>query len=256
MTNPQGKPLHTFIAVRDGIKNRRAETLTAAHRTSEKSDLYEGHTRTYRPKNDDGDQLPDENKNVQFNADTALNQLVVAVSDHWNLTASVDTGNQYARADVVVEQPDGTSRVVLEDVPATFLLFLARELDDVYKFIKSLPTLDPGARWHYDEAVAAYVSDPIESYRTQKTLRNHVLYEATERHPAQVQTFTEDKVVGYWTHTRRSGALSLERKTLLLQRVNALKVAVSEARERANQVDVAPRHVARAVFDYLMEEDR
>jgi hypothetical protein len=247
--------LHTIVALRDGIKTRKTRALTDAHRLSTKPEVYEGLTRTYRPKDEDGDRLPEENKNVQVNADTMLNQLVQAVSRDWNLVATMDTGNQGAFADVSVPIGTGDERmVILRDVPATHLLFLARELDDVYKFVDSLPTLDPAQRWRYDQNVAANVTEPVDTHRTVKVLQNHVLYEATDRHPAQVQTFTSDVVVGYWTLVRRSGALPLERKHLLLQRIDTLRLAVKEARERANEVEVTDVEVARPIFDYLLGE--
>jgi hypothetical protein len=252
------KPLHTFVALRDGVKNRKTENVSAAHHVAVKTDLYEGMTRTYRPKNEDGDQLPEENKNIQVNADTALNAFVDAVSRDWNLMGTVDAGNQLARADLVVPTGETTTtgepitRVVLRDVPATFLLYLARELDDVYTYVKKMPTLDPSVNWTYDEAVAAYVAAPVTTHRTKKVLKNHVLYEATDRHPAQVQTFTDDVVDGFWTLIRRSGALPLERKAQLLQRIDMLRLAVKEARERANTVEVEDVDVARPIFDYLL----
>jgi hypothetical protein len=252
------KPLHTFVALRDGTKNRKREGLTALHRDAGRPNLYEGLTRTYQPRADDGDRLPPENQNVQLNADTALNGLVRAVERDWNLMATVEHGNQFARADVVVPTDRTTTdgepvyRTVLRDAPAAYLLFLARELDDVYTFVKGLPTLDPGVSWTYDEAVAAYVSEPVVTFRSKKVLRNHVKAEATDRHPAQVEVFSEDVPVGDWTTVRRSGALPLERKNALLQRVDALRAAVREARERANTVDVGDVEVARPVFDFLL----
>lgn len=254
------KGLHTFIALRDGVKGESHEKLTAVHRASTKRELYEGLTRTYRPKLEDGDQLPSENKNVQLTSADVLTGLVDAVARRWNLTATVDAGNQEAVADVVVPTGEVTPsgepvvRRLLTNVPSTFLLYLARELDDIHKFVKELPTLDPGVAWRYDESVDAHVSDPVETHRTQKVMRNHVLYEATDRHPAQVQTFTEDVVVGYWTSVRRSTALPQERKTELLRRVQTLRLAVKEARERANLTQVDDVEVARQVFDYLLGE--
>ena len=255
------KPLHTFIALRDGVKNKHKTALTAAHRQSTQANLYEGLVRTYQPKDDDGDQLPSENQNVQVNGDTSLNALVDAVARDWDLMAAIDAGNQTARADVEVLTGELTPagepvyRAVLRNVPVQNLLYLARELDDVYTFVSKLPTLDPGVNWEYDESVAAFVAEPVRTHRTKKVMKNHVLYPATDRHPAQVQTFTEDEVVGYWTLIRRSGALPLERKARLLQRVDALRVAVREARERAATVEVADVAVARPIFDYLLGGD-
>lgn len=253
--------LHTRVALRDGVKTRKGKDLTTAHRDAAKPDLYEGFTRSYRPKDEDGDQLPPENKNIQLNADTMLNRMVEVVARDWNLMASIDVGNQSARADVEVPTGEVTPagevvyRTLLRDVPATYLLFLARELDDVYTYVAKMPTLDPSARWEYDPNVAAHVSEPVATHRTKKVLQNHVLYPATDRHPAQVQTFTEDVVVGIWTLVRRSGALPLERKARLLQRIDTLRLAVKEARERANEVDVTDVEVTRPIFDYLLGED-
>lgn len=253
--------LHTVVALRDGVRNRKIKDVTAVHREAQRADLYEGLTRSYRPKDEDGDRLPDENKNVQVDADAVLTAFVDAVSRDWNLMATVDVGNQSARADVDVPTGETTPagepvyRTVLRDVPATHLLYLARELDDLYTFVQNVPVLDPAARWSYDENVAAHVAEPVETHRTKKVLQNHVLYPATDRHPAQVQTFTEDVVVGYWTLVRRSGALPLERKTRLLRRIDGMRLAIKTARERANQVDVTDVDVARPVFDYLFGED-
>lgn len=250
------KKLHTFIALREGEKNPKTKSLTALHRQSQRGELYEGLTRTYRSHAEDGDQLPTENKNIQLNADTVLNGLVAAVTRDWNLMATIDRGNQDARADVKVPTGDGDATVtILEDVPVQFLLYLARELDDVKKFIMELPTLDPGVDWRYDEAVAAFVADPVQTARTKKVLQNHVKYEATDRHPAQVETFTTDVVEGTWTLVRRSGALPLERKALLLQRVHVLQQAVKEARETAADTEVDDVVVARQLFDYLFNEE-
>lgn len=248
--------LHVFIALRESVKNRRQKQLTEAHRQSTQPALYEGQTRTYQPKDDDGDHLPDENQNIQVNSDTVLNQLVAAVARDWDLMATIDRGNQAAVADVVVPtHVEGVTETILANVPAQFLLYLARELDDVYTYVSKLPTLDPAARWTYDPAVAAYVAEPVKTHRTKKVLKNHVLYEATDKHPAQVQTFTEDVLVGYWTQVRRSGALPLERKAKLLQRIDTLRLAVKEARERANTTEIDDFPVARPIFDYLFAED-
>lgn len=247
------KPVHTFVALRDTVKTRSRQDLTAVHRTSTREELYEGLTRTYRPKVEGGDQLPQENKNIQVNADTALNGLVNAVARNWDLMSTIDAGNQRSNADVVVTGADGVERTILTQVPATFLLFLARELDDVYTFVTKLPTLDPGVTWTYDASVAAFVAEPTETHRTKKVLKNHVKYEATDRHPAQVETFTEDEVVGYWTLIRRSGALPLERKAQLLQRIDALRLAVKEAHQRASATLVDDVPVANDLFAYLLE---
>lgn len=256
--------LHTVLAVRDGVKSRKTAQLTETHRLATKTDLYEGLTRSYQPRAEDGDPLPPENKNVQANADTMLNQLVQVISRDWDLMATIDATNQVATADVLVPTGATTSagepvtKTVLTGVPAQFLLFLARELDDVYTFVAKLPVLDPAARWSYDANVMAYVAEPVKTHRTKKVRVNHNVWLPTpgnDKHPAQVNVYEEDVIVGDWTLVRRSGALPLERKARLLQKIDDLRLAVREARERANQTDAVKTTVARQVFDHLFGDE-
>lgn len=256
--------LHTVIALRDSVKSRKIQQVTETHRLSTKHDLYEGLTRSYQPRTEDGDPLPTENKNIQVDADDMLNQFVRSVSRDWDMMATIDATNQHAIADV--EVPTGATttagepvyRTVLRNVPATYLLFLTRELDDVYTFVSKLPVLDPAARWTYDANVAASVAEPVQTQRTKKVRKNHAKWTPTpgnDKHPAQVEVYDEDVVVGDWTLVRRSGALPLERKTRLLERIDELRLAVREARERANQTPVTNVTVSRQVFDHLFGDE-
>jgi hypothetical protein len=79
------------------------------------------------------------------------------------------------------------------------------------------------------------------------------LAEATDKHPAQVQVFTEDVLVGYWTKTEFSGALSAERVNEISTRLDELRTAVKFAREEANTIDVTDVHYGAAILDYLFE---
>ncbi len=60
----------------------------------------------------------------------------------WNLVLTQDTGNQSARADVVV-----AGKTVLANVPVTTLLFLDKQVDDLETFVSKLPTPDPTDEW-------------------------------------------------------------------------------------------------------------
>ena len=78
-----------------------------------------------------------------------------------------------------------------------------------------------------------------------------MLSEATEKHPAQVQVYHEDIVVGTWTTVRFSGALPATEIRAMLERVTKLREAVKMAREEANGLEVTDRRVGDAVFGYL-----
>ena len=142
-----------------------------------------------------------------------------------------EVGNTVATADIVV---DGEQDVLLAAVPVTYLLFLEKQLVNLRTFIDKLPVLDPSVAWSVDPATGDWRSSPVETVRTKKVPRNWVKAEATKEHPAQVEVYHEDVMVGTWETTRLSGALPATRKAVLSDRVSRLLTAVKYARERAN----------------------
>ncbi len=139
---------------------------------------------------------------------------------------------------------------VLEET-AKKLTRLEKQLTDLHTMVGRLPVLDPSEIWHFSPEQNAYVTEPRESTRTKKIMRAHVLYEATDKHPAQVNPFTEDEVVGYWTTEKLSGAAPAGRRAELLRKVEALQEAVKFAREQANSLEVTDVEIGAKVFGYL-----
>ena len=78
-----------------------------------------------------------------------------------------------------------------------------------------------------------------------------VLAEATDKHPAQVQVFQQDVVVGSWDSKRMSGALSATEHEARLDRFGKLLIAVQQARAEANEIAVTPSQAGEAVTSYL-----
>lgn len=118
-------------------------------------------------------------------------------------------------------------------------------------FVRKLPALDPAQSWEYNAAADAYATPPVQTTKTKKVYRNHVKAEATEKHPAQVDVYTEDVIIGYWRTTNYSGALPAARIKQLIERVEALLAAVKMAREEANAIEVEDVKVGKKVFAYL-----
>lgn len=240
--------LNQILAVEGGIKSRVSKEITRIHRDVQKDALLNGITRDYRPKDEEGDRLPSERTNVQINATDALKAFSEALTDLFDVTATKDWANTTAHADVVTA--DGT--VVLVAVPATYLLFLEKQLNDVHTFISKLPTLDPAETWHYDQNAGAFRTEGAETTRTKKVPKNHVRAQATDKHPAQVDVFHEDVIVGYWKTVKFSGALPAERVRELLTKVEALQDAVKQARQDANTQEITQKKTGEAIFNYLL----
>ncbi len=238
--------LNQIIAVEKGIKSKSYAELTEAHHNVQKQALLSGISRTYQPKDEEGEQLPPEATRVQLKAEEILRQTTANLTRLFDVTATKDWANCVAKADVAV---DGTT--IVRDVPVSYLLFLEKQLSDLTTFVKKLPILDAAETWSHDPSSDTWKTEPVRTLRTKKVPRNHVKAEATEKHPAQVDVYYEDIAIGTWTTTKFSGALPAQRVNELLERVEKLTQAVKFAREEANTFEVADQRVGDAVFAYL-----
>lgn len=238
--------LNQIIAVAGGKKTQAEKALTEAYHKLQKSDLMAGLARSYAPKAEDGDQLPSETKNVQFTCGDAIVAARAALSELFDVVATQDNANCSAQANVVVDD-----HAVLENMPVTTLLFLEKKLVDIATFVSKLPVLDPAETWQFDPNSNQYASAISESFRTQKVFRNHVLSEATDKHPAQVQVYSEDVPVGKWTTRKFSGAIPAKQKAAMESRVRKLQEAVKTAREEANEVEVERINIGDDILDFV-----
>lgn len=238
--------LNQIVAVVNGKKSEVQRALTEVYRKCKSAELFNGLTRKYTPRDDEGEKLPDENKVVMYTVDQALADFKENFASLVDVVAVQDYNNGRAVADVVVD-----GKVVLKDVPVTYLLFLEKQLIDLNTFIASLPTLDVAETWTLDENRDVYVSMGTKSARTKKELRHKVLYEATDKHPAQIEKWTEDVPVGDWLTTKLSGAMPLKEKKSLAEKVKKLQDAVKFARENANSIEIEKVEVAENLFNYL-----
>jgi hypothetical protein len=238
--------LNQIIAIEKGTKSRSFHELTEAHHALQKPALLAGIARTYRPKDEEGEQFPPESTRVQMKAEDIIRKTVEVLTQLFDVTATKDWTNCRARADVVVD-----GRMLLSQVPATYLLFLEKQLVDLQTFIRKLPILDAAESWTFDPSADAWATEPVQTAKTKKIPRNHVKAEATDKHPAQVEVYYEDVVVGYWRTVKYSGALPAQRVNELLARVEKLQQAVKFAREEANNAEVEEQKVGERVLSYI-----
>ena len=243
--------LNQLLAIEKGAKQAGERALTDAHHKLQKAALLSGVARTYRPKDEDGDRLPSESTLVQLRADQVLTAISGTLARHFDVTAQKDWTNTIAKADIVVD-----GETVLAEVPVSHLLWLERQLLDLQTFVRKLPTLDPAEAWIRDAASDTWRTAGQETTRTKKVPRNHVKAPATDRHPAQVEVYTEDVVVGYWNTVKFSGAMPAATVNVLIARVSKLLAAVKMAREAANNTQVLDVSTGDHIFNYLFAEVR
>jgi hypothetical protein len=240
--------LHTIAALHKGGKERAHLELTALHKESQKPALYSGLSKRYTPfDEEDLDRPMETNERVQLRAQDVADMLYGIMQPLWDTEATLDATNQKANADLVV---DGVT--LAHEVPATYLLFLQKQLDYVRTFIEKLPTLPLTEDWVYDPAVGHYVTLPVKTVSNRKKTVPLVLHPGNDRHPPQVQAHQEDVPVGTWETVKRSGALPVDVKGRMLRRVNILQDAVKAARERANMTPVVDLKPAATLLDFLL----
>jgi hypothetical protein len=240
--------LNQILAIEKGVKTRVYAEFTDLHNATQKPTLMNGFTKTYQPRDESGETYPPESQKVQYEHASVFDRVAANLTELFDITATKDWANCGARADVVVD-----GRVLIKDVPATYLLFLEKQLSDLTAFVQKMAELDPASDWNVDPSTGLFKTEPTATQRTKKVQRAIVLYDATEHHPAQTQLITEDVVVGQWVTTKLSGALPAPRKKALLARIEKLAHAVKYAREQANSGDVVEQKCGAAVFDYLFK---
>jgi hypothetical protein len=239
--------LHQIVALVKSKKAQAESGLTKLYHLLQKTDLLGGIARNYRPINDeDTDKLPSESKRVQLRIPEAIAQAKDVLGPMIDLVATQDVANTQAFADIVI---DGV--IIAEHVPATHLLFLEHRLEDLSTFVGKLPTLDPSEAWHVDDQEGCYATEPSETVRTKKIPRNNVKYAATDKHPAQVETWMEDVPVGRWMTTKFSGAIPEADRRAMVVRIRKMQDAVKAARCEANCIDVQNVSIAKNFLGYI-----
>lgn len=240
--------LNQIVAVVAAKKKLATEAITAAYHTIQKAELFQGLSRTYTPRDDEGERFPSEFKIAQASVPALLDAVSGPLTEMFDTVVTQDYANSQAFAAVVV---DGVT--VIGNVPVTNLLFLEKQLTDLITFVSKLPILDPSETWQWDEHTDCHSSSPSESVKSKKVPKAFVKYEATKEHPAQVEMFTEDVVVGSWKTIKFSGALKASDKAAMLERVRKLHEAVVTAREQANSMEVTSRYVGKSILDFVFK---
>lgn len=242
------KKLYEVIAIEKGIKQRNYQEIEKLHKVIQKPDLFSGHSRTFKPLNDEGERYPDENKKVQSLVAEILRQAADHSKQIFDIEATRDKTNCQAIADVVLE--DGT--VLVSAVPATTLLYLEKALTDWRTLVQGLPVLDPAEDWEFDPNSELHKTGVMVTHKTSKVEEPLVLIQPTKEHPGQAKTITKDIVVGHWHTTKMSGAIPADQKSAMWRRANQLIDAVKSARERANATEVVEMKIGESLFAFLL----
>lgn len=238
--------LSQIIAIKKDAQSK-AERVTAnIYHQLQKPEPLAGISKTYTPRDENGETLPSQGNRVQYTVEEGLKEVTAATSRYLDILAAQEATDQIAKADIKIDGED-----FLTDVPVTLLLALERQLAEEMVQVRKLPTLSLEFEWHYDADQGLHVTTPVRTVRSKKVPRNHVKAQATDKHAEQVEVFFEDVVVGDYTTRNFSGAIPMSRKKEIMSRLEKLTEAVKQAREEANTATAVDLPVGEKIFGYL-----
>ena len=225
--------LHELLGRRAGVRARVKTVIDDAYKRLQRPALFTGGTKRYTPlTEEDGTTYPDQDVVLQLSANFVLRDAASALAELFNITMTVDEANAMATSDIIVN-----GEVIYPNVPAVTLIAVEKRLTDLHTMIAAAPGLDPAERWFFDPATSSYRSaTPVETLKMKKVTRYTTVFAGDQHHAPDIRERTEDVPVGKWTSVNLSGGLSAEERAKLLRRVDLLRQAAREARERANSM--------------------
>jgi hypothetical protein len=242
--------LHEVLAVEADLEGKAKLVVGETKSVFEKKPaLFTGASRTYKPFVEDGVDWPEENQAMATTVEAKLKYASGFIASWFDALAQKEATNQIAKAAIVV---DGVT--LIEDVPATFLLGLESRLKYIREMYEGIPTLSMSIDWQQDPAKGDGVwsmVNPEKTFKTAKTMKSKVLYEATDKHPAQIEKWDETENVGIYVKHVWSGMITPSLKAQLLERIDKLIRAVKQARQRANSADVVKVNVGKKLMDFI-----
>ena len=227
--------IHELLAVEGDLRQKKdAARLTAKDILTNKQHLLHGSTRILSMFD-----LARENeqKTETTEITTTVKQVLTQANEDtvksWDLKYQKEIANQAAAADIVIDDV-----IIAKDVPVSFLLTMEEEMKELIKLYKTIPTLPPGITWEKDLSKGTDIYKnvtPQESFKSQKIFLHKELSPATDKQPAQIREWTEERPVGKYATEIVTGVMSVAEKTMLLSRLQNISLAVKKARQRANE---------------------
>jgi hypothetical protein len=113
--------LNQLIAVLQSVKANANKGKTEVSQLSQKSTLFQGLSRTYQPREEDGFVYPPESQKLTLKADDLIEKFVQFCSEFLDLAATQDYANTEAKASVTVD-----GQTIIADVPVSYLCYFSK----------------------------------------------------------------------------------------------------------------------------------
>lgn len=242
--------LYELLSVEPDLKNAAKKLIDECIVTfNKKAHHFMGHTKRIELFDADAPQEADEHAEIVDTVDDRLEYLLEYVGKYYDAYLQKEQTNQEAWADLIVN-----GITIAERLPATFLLGMEEKLKTLRRVYESIPTLKPGIIWEEDSSQRPGVfraKYDDEKFRTAKRLMHKILVEPTDKHPAQIEKWTEDTKVGRIKTTNWCSMLTPADKAARLGRIDELLIAVKQARQKANDIVAENRDISLRIFEFI-----
>ena len=217
--------LHEVLAVESTLRGAASKLLEETQAKFKKSDYFTGFVKTLNMTADSPENTILENSlREERELPTTVVETLTYALQYWaraeDAAFQKHVTNQKANGDIFLN-----GKKIAENVPVDELLELEGRLAQIRKVFDAIPTLDAGKKWVASTDVRAgqyQLADAELTSKTEKTITPLVLYEATDKHPAQVEKVTTDKVIGTFTRQIFSGAATSKQKAEAIALVDSL----------------------------------
>ena len=246
--------LHEVLAVEKELENEAKKVTEEAIITfQKKSDHFTSHHKKlelFDQSKSDETQAVEEHKEIVTTVEQKLNYVKKSIIRYFDAIGKKEATNQLAKANIILDNGD----ILIEDVPATLLLGLENRLVRIRDMYSAIPTLQPGINWVEDNDKGKNIfkseHDQIRN-KTERAINSKILVNPTKEHPAQIEKWTEDKVVGKFITTFWSGMITPADKSKFLGRIDELIRCIKKARTRANGEEVKKFPIGEKLFNYI-----
>jgi hypothetical protein len=247
--------LHQLIAVEKDVKTKLQKILDECSKTfAQKSSFFNERRKQYTAfASEDTDHPDEEFSPMQTTVKEKLDYVEGSVVKALDILIQKERSNAAAKADIEIEQLDGTKKVLISNVPVAALVQLENIVEDIRtRVYNEIPTLDLSKVWKKDATCNdIWIAEPVTKQRTRKVQEALMLVPPTDKHPGQAVQVTTDKPVGNWIESTRSGCLSPKQKSDVLDKLERLIAGIKIARAKANDVEVESAQIGKTIFNYV-----
>jgi len=245
--------LHELLAVESDLENVSKNTVAEALNTfTKKPHMFFGYEKRLENFNENLPEAPRERQELTTTVKDKIDYVNQHIARYFDAVLQKECTNQIAKADIIIN-----GNIIAKDIPATFLLGLETKFKSIRALYDAIPTLPSGIGWDVDVTMGEDVfrsSNPEKKYRTAKTFKHKVLYEATDHHPAQIERWEENENIGMYITDKWTGLISVAQKSELLERMDILIRAIKKARQRGNNTPVVKEKIATTLFNYVIHD--